>query len=137
MPNLRYVTARRNAMMDDIRAALAGGLIKIFNGPQPANGDASLSGNTLLVTLGLANPAGAPSANGAFTFGVITSGIAIVSSGANPASWARMFQSDGVTPVGDMDVNTSGATFNLDTINIIQGGTVSAVGTNTLSVPAA
>jgi hypothetical protein len=35
-----------------------------------------------------------------------------------------------------MDVNTSGATFNLDTVNIIQGGTVSAVGTNTLSIPA-
>jgi hypothetical protein len=124
-------------MMDDSRAALAGGFIKVFNGPQPTNGDTGLAGNTLLVTLGLANPAGPPSLNGAFTFGPITSGIAIVSSGAGtPASWARAFQSDGVTPVCDMDVNTSGATFNLDTVNIIQGGTVSAVGTNTLSIPA-
>jgi hypothetical protein len=137
MANLRYVTARRNGMMEDIRAALAGGSIKVYNGPQPANGDLGLAGNTLLVTLGLSSPAGPPTANGAFTFGAITSGVAIASAGPNPASWARMFQADGTTPVGDMDVALTGATFNLDNVNIVQGGTISAVGTNTLSVPPA
>jgi hypothetical protein len=136
MANLRYATARRNGMMEDIRAALAGGSIKVFNGPQPANGDAGLAGNTLLVTLGLVTPAGPACANGIFTFGTILSGIAVASSGASPASWARMFQADGTTVVGDMDVALSGATFTLDKVDIVQGGSVSAVGMNTLGIPA-
>jgi hypothetical protein len=61
MANLRYATARRNAMMDDVRAALAGGSIKVYSGTQPANANTALSGNTLLATLTLASPAGAAS----------------------------------------------------------------------------
>lgn len=133
MANLRYVTARRNAMQDDVRAALAGGSIRVYSGPQPVNGDAALSGNTLLGTLGLASPAGAVSAGGVFTFGPITAGL-----GAAPgiAAWARMMQSDGATAVGDMDVGLSGATFILDSVNIVAGGNISATGVNTLSIPA-
>src|SRR3954467_11581417 len=133
MANLRYVTPRRNAMMDDIRAALAGGSIRIYSGTQPVNGDAALSGNTLLGTLTLASPAGAAPRRGVFPFGTMTPGL-----GAAPgiAAWARMMQSGGVTAVGDMDVGLSGATFILDSVNIVAGGNISATGVNTLSIPA-
>jgi hypothetical protein len=43
MANLRYATARRNAMMDDVRTALAGGSIKVYSGTQPANANTALS----------------------------------------------------------------------------------------------
>jgi hypothetical protein len=42
MANLRYATARRNAMMDDARTALAGGSIKVYSGTQPANANTAL-----------------------------------------------------------------------------------------------
>jgi hypothetical protein len=133
MANLRYATARRNAMMDDVRAALAGGSIKVYSGTQPANANTALSGNTLLATLTLASPAGAVSSGGTFTFGTITSGTAAAT---GTASFARFFQSDGTTVVCDCDVGTSGATFILDTVSIVSGGTVAATGTNTLSIQA-
>jgi hypothetical protein len=132
MANLRYATARRNAMMDDVRAALAGGSIQVRSGTQPANANTAATG-TLLATLTLASPAGAVSSGGTFTFGTITSGTAVAT---GTAAWARMLQSDGTTVVGDMDVGTSGATFILDTVSIVSGGTVAATGTNTLSIPA-
>jgi hypothetical protein len=113
MANLRYATARRNAMMDDVRTALAGGSIKVRSGTQPANANTAATG-TLLATLTLASPAGAASSGGTFTFGTITSGTAVAT---GTASWARMLQSDGTTVVCDMDVGTSGATFILDTVS--------------------
>lgn len=133
MANLRYATATRNAMMDAVRSALAGGSIKVYDGTQPANANAALSGNTLLATLTLASPAGSASSSGTFTFGTITSGTAVAT---GTASFARVFQSDGTTVVCDMDVGTSAATFILNTTSIVSGGTVAATGTNTLSIPA-
>lgn len=132
MANLRYATTPRNNMMDQVRTALAGGSIQVRSGTQPANANTAATG-TLLATLTLASPAGAASSGGTFTFGTITSGTAVA---AGTASWARMLQSDGTTVVGDMDVGTSGATFILDTVSIVSGGTVAATGTNTLSIPA-
>jgi hypothetical protein len=132
MANLRYATARRNAMMDDVRTALAGGSIQVRSGTQPANANTAATG-TLLATLTLASPAGAASSGGTFTFGTITSGTAVAT---GTATWARALQSDGTTAVCDMDVGTSGATFILDTASIVSGGTVAATGTNTLSIPA-
>jgi hypothetical protein len=128
MANLRYATARRNAMMDDVRTALAGGSIQVRSG----NANTAATG-TLLATLTLASPAGAASSGGTFTFGTITSGTAVAT---GTATWARALQSDGTTAVCDMDVGTSGATFILDTASIVSGGTVAATGTNTLSIPA-
>lgn len=133
MANLRYATTPRNNMMDQIRTALAGGSIKVYSGTQPANANTALSGNTLLATLTLASPAGAAPSGGTFTFGTITSGTAVAT---GTASFARVFQSDGTTVVCDMDVGTSGATFILDTVSIVSGGTVAATGTNTLSITA-
>jgi hypothetical protein len=53
--NVRVVAAIRNARLDAIKTAIdagAGvGTIKVYTGTQPANADASLSGNTLLGTL--------------------------------------------------------------------------------------
>src|SRR3954469_14305874 len=113
MANLRYATTPRNSMMDQIRTALAGGSIKIYSGTQPANANTALSGNTLLATLTLASPAGPASPGGTFTFGTITGATAAASA---PASFARVFQSDGTAVVCAMDVGASGATFILGTV---------------------
>jgi hypothetical protein len=135
MSNVRYATVRRNAMMDDVRTALAGGSIKIYDGTMPANANASLSGNTLLGTLGLASPAGSASSSGTFTFGTITSDTDADATGS--ASFARLFQSDGTTVVCDCEVGTSGsgAPIILNTLSITIHGTIS-MSSGTLSIPA-
>ncbi|WP_234382776.1 hypothetical protein [Variovorax sp. PMC12] len=50
---LKLSTGLRNYMLDSgsLKAAMAGGEIRIYSGPVPATADAALSGNTLLVTI--------------------------------------------------------------------------------------
>jgi hypothetical protein len=135
--NVRVVAAIRNARLDAIKTAIdagAGvGTIKVYTGTQPANADASLSGNTLLGTLTFTDPSAPAASSGVLTFSAITQDTSADATGT--ATWARIADSTGAT-VFDCDVGTSGATLNLNTTSIVAGGPIQ-VSSFTLTDPAA
>ena len=137
MANVRVVAAIRNAPLDAIKTAIdagaGAGTIKVYTGTQPANADASLSGNTLLGTLTFTDPSAPAASSGVLTFSAITQDTSADATGT--ATWARIADSTGAT-VFDCDVGTSGATLNLNTTSIVAGGPIQ-VSSFTLTDPAA
>jgi hypothetical protein len=113
-------------------AGSSGATIKIYTGTQPANADTALSGNTLLATLTMTDPAGPASSSGTFTASAITEDAAADATGT--ATFARVADSAGVT-VFDCTVGTSGEVVNLNTVSIVTGGPV-RITSCTLSIPA-
>ena len=100
------------------------GLINLYSGPQPANANTAIGGsNTLLATLTFGSTAfGAPAA-GVLTANAITPGTAVAS---GTATFARIFESNGTTVVGDVQVQVgSGGGINLNNANIVSGNPVS------------
>lgn len=98
-------TECRNVANNAVAALLNTGYVRIYSGTRPANGQAALSGNTLLAELRF----------GATAFGASASGVAtanaITQTGTNNASgtatFARLFKSDGTSQIRDMDVVVS------------------------------
>jgi len=130
MANMRNTTTTRNQMLNAIRDRIDGGAgpgtINIRSGTQPASADLAETG-TLLASIPFNDPC-APDASG----GVLTMNVSPVledSSADNTgtATWARIKDSNGNT-IFDCDVGTSGATINLNTVNIVAGGPVRITG---------
>ena len=122
--NLSDTTA--NAMQSAKIALMNGGAIQIFAGPQPANANTALSGNTLLATLTFSATAFNAPVAGSSTANPIQSGTAITS---GIASFARIYQSDGMTVVMDAAIGSPStnpsAYITLETTSIEAGGLVS------------
>ena len=122
--NLSDVTA--NAMEAVKTAFCNSGTIQVFAGPQPANANTPLSGNTLLVTLTFGVTAFNAPVGGQATANAIASGTAI---NAGLGTWARIYQSDGSTVVMDVTVGNPStsppAYITLSTNSIVAGGLVS------------
>lgn len=119
--NTQLASATVNAQANALAALCNSGLIKVYDGTQPATADTALSGNTLGVTLTFnATAFGAP-ANGLLTANAITSGVAVA--GITP-TFARIFKSDGTTVVMDVSAGASGC--NLTIGAFTAGTTVSA-----------
>lgn len=111
-------TATVNAQASALSTLCNSGLIKVYNGSQPATADTALSGNTLGVTLTFnATAFGAPS-DGLLTANAITAGTAIAD--ITP-TFARIFRSDGTTVVMDISASDSGANL---TIGAFTAGTI-------------
>lgn len=99
------------------------GYIELFAGPQPANANTNLAGNTLIATLQFSNPAfGAPLA-GTIVSNPIVSAPAIAS---GLVTFGRVYESDGVTVVMDISVGVagSGAEWILNTTAITAGANI-------------
>lgn len=118
--NLSDVAA--NAQANALAALMNGGSIEIFSGTKPATANTALSGNTLLATLTFGNPAFGSASAGAITANAIGAATA---ANTGTATFARLYESNGTTVVMDVDVNTSGAYINLNTVAIVQGANVS------------
>jgi hypothetical protein len=122
--NLSDVTA--NAMEVTKTALMNSGLIQIFSGPQPANANTPLVGNTLLVTLAFAPTAFNAPVAGSATANAIANGIAI---NTGMATFARIYQTNGVTVVMDVTVGipstTPPAYITISANPIVAGGLVS------------
>jgi hypothetical protein len=118
---LRYNVLLRNAQLDAITTFTgASGLLRIYDGSQPATGGAA---TTLLAELTL-NATFAPgAATATLTLNAITQDSSANNSGT--ATWFRIVKADGTTHVMDGTVGTSGADLNLNTTTIVAGGTVS------------
>lgn len=129
MANVRLAQATNQAAMNavvdriDLGTIAAQGTIQIYDGAQPATADTAVTTQTLLAELPFSNPAfGNSDTSGVATAAAITNDSSANASGT--ATWARITDRDGNT-VFDCDVNTTGATINLNTINFTLGDTVS------------
>ena len=104
--NTQLADATVNIQADALATLCNGGLIRVYNGTQPATANTALSGNTLGVTLTFGNPAFPAAVGGLLTANAITPGAAVA--GITP-TFARIFRSDGTTVVMDVSAGATGA----------------------------
>ena len=117
---LGIVATTRNNMLDEITADIgASGLLRIYDGTQPATGGTA---TTLLAELPLSATAAAAASGGVLTFSTITDDSSANATGT--ATWFRLATSAGAAVV-DGTVSTSGADLNFDSVSFVSGGTVS------------
>jgi len=115
--NTQISDGTANAQATALSTLCNAGLVKVYDGAQPANANTAITTQVLGVTLTLnATAFGAPAA-GVLTANAITSGVA-----AAPITptWARIFKSDGVTVVMDVSAGAAGANM---TIGAFTAGT--------------
>jgi hypothetical protein len=115
-----YAETLRHAQLDAIttRAGNAA-LLRIYNGSRPATGGAA---TTLLAELTCGSPFAGAASGGDLTANSISSDESADATGT--ATWFRIVQSDGSTHVMDGDVGTSNSDLELDSVSIVEGGTV-------------
>lgn len=132
---LRIADAARNAQLNGIRdlidAGAGPGLLRIYDGSQPADADDAVTTQNLLAELPLSDPCAPDAAAGVLTFSAITQQNAL---DTGMASWARVVDSDD-NPIMDCNVGTNDETCVLNTTSIVAGGPVQIV-SMTLSAPA-
>ena len=116
--NTQIADATVNAQAAALAPLCNSGLIKIYDGTQPATADAALAGNTLGVTLTFGATAFPAAVSGLLTANAITAGTAVA---AITPTFARIFKSDATTVV--MDVSAGAASANL-IIGAFTAGTV-------------
>lgn len=126
--NTQLSDATVNAQANALAALCNGGVIKIYDGAQPASADTALSGNTLGVTLTFGATAFGAANSGVITANAITAGVAVA--GITP-TFARIFKSDGTTVVMDVSAGASGANM---TIGAFTAGTTVSVSSFTHDV---
>lgn len=125
--------ARRAAMLDTITSAASSGKIRIYSGGQPADADAAISTGTgppvLLAELTMGATAFGSATSTASTNSVLTANSITQDSSADAtgtASFARLWQSNGTTPILDCSVGTSGTDLIINSVAISAGAAVSA-----------
>ena len=116
--NTQIADATVNAQADALAALCNSGLIKIYDGTQPATADTATSSNTLGVTLTFGTTAFGAASSGLLTANAITAGTAVA---AITPTWARILKSDGTTVVMDVSAGASGCNL---TIGPFTAGTV-------------
>lgn len=104
--NTQMANATVNAQAATLAALCNSGLIRVYDGAQPATADTALGAQTLGVTLTFNATAFPAAVDGLLTANAITAGTAVAS--ITP-TWARILKSDGVTVVMDISAGASGA----------------------------
>ncbi len=106
---------------DAVCGSLNSGLLRIYDGTQPATADTAITTQNLLAELTLNATAFAAAVNGVATANAITSDASANMSGT--ATWCRVLTSGAATRF-DGTVGTSGCNLNLSTVAILATGTV-------------
>jgi len=120
---VRTAVARRNEMLDSMTDNCANGKLRIYSGTRPTDSDTALAGNTLLAELTMGATAFGSASGGVLTANAIASDASADVTGT--ASFARLYQSDGTTPVSDFSVGTSGAEVTINTVSIVAAAVIS------------
>lgn len=121
--NLKYSAALKNARLDQIASAVgASGLLRIYDGTQPANPDTAVTSQVKLAELTCNAAAFAGAASGGVLTANAIAGANAVASGTG--AWFRLCKSDG-TAVVDGTVGTSGTDLIIDNTSINSGQSVS------------
>jgi hypothetical protein len=109
----------RNVQLDALAARYNNGYWRIYSGAQPATPNTAIGAQVLLAELRFGSPAfAAASGGGPISAIAITDDADADNTGA--AAWFRIFEADGVTPILDGTVGTSGCNLNMSTTSIVQ-----------------
>jgi hypothetical protein len=138
---VRLCEPTRNALADSLGITVdAGGqtaTIALYAAPMPDDADSPVSSQALLVETSFTYPCAGPAEGGEI---ILTgkSDAKRLAVGTGRATWARIFDSDGV-PVLDVDVGTvgSGAVIQMDDPTFRKGGSPLDLKTMTLGWPSA
>ena len=105
-----------NTEGDALAALFNSGVLKIYDGTQPATADTAITTQNLLATLTFSATAFPSAVNGVLTANAITGDTDADRTGT--ASWFRALKSDATTKIMDGSVDTSGADLNLNSTAI-------------------
>lgn len=103
----RRSAAAANAAADAMTALLNGGVLRIYDGAQPANVATAVGTQVVLAELTLGNPAFAAASGGVATANAITGDTSANATGT--ATWFRVFASGGTVPHMDGSAGASGS----------------------------
>jgi hypothetical protein len=122
--NPKTAVAARNLALNAAFDTLNGDLFGIFSGTQPTDADTALGAQVLLAELTLNATAFAAASAGSKAANAITQDSSANATGT--AAWASLYATARTT-VGtmDMEVGTSGANLNLNSVAISSGAAVS------------
>lgn len=123
-------TTERTALATTLNTDIGSGYLKVYTGTSP--GPNSGATGTLLTTFDLPSAASNTVSSGVITLAAISNSTAV---GQGTAGYFRILKSDNSTVVADGDVNTAGATFNLNSLSITTSQTVSITAAS-ITVPA-
>lgn len=118
----RLADAAKNASADAVAALCNAGLLRIYDGSQPADPDSAITTQTLLAELTFGNPAFGAASGGVATANAITPDSSANASGT--ATWFRVVKSDGTTKVMDGSVGTATSNLVLNSNVIVAGAVV-------------
>ena len=116
--NTQLADATVNAQAAALTTLCNSGLIRLYDGAQPATADTAVGAQVLGVTLTFGATSFPAAVSGLLTANAITNGTAVA---AITPTWARILKSDGVTVI--MDVSAGAAGCNL-TVGAFTVGTI-------------
>lgn len=126
--NFKYATAVKAAKLDatGLNAYIgASAKLDIYDGTQPVNPNTAITSQQKLAEF-ICNAGGFGSVSGGvLTAGAIGAGTGLV---ASTATWARLWKSDGTTPVFDCTVGTSGTDIIISNAAITVGESLTVSG---------
>lgn len=130
--NSQYSSTGRNAAADAMAVLCNAGLLRIYDGVQPANAGTAVTSQTKLVESTLNATAFAAAVAGVATANAIANVNAVAT---GTATWFRVLKSDGVTVVFDGSVGTATANLVMNS-TAIQSGAAVAITSLTLTAAA-
>lgn len=135
---MKITTGSADVILNALGAECNSGVLRIYDGTEPATANTTLSSNNVLAELTLSSTAfGAPSTSGSdrmITAGTITADSSADATGT--ATFFRVFKTGGSTVVYQGTAGTSGQQLNLNSTSIIAGGNVS-ISSLTITMPTA
>ena len=121
--NLKYSTSLKNARLDAITTAVgASGLLRIYDGSQPADPNTAITSQVKLAELACSATVAAAASAGVLTANAITAANAVAS---GTAAWYRLTTSGGTAVVDGTVGVTAGADLTIDNAAINAGQSVS------------
>src|SRR2546429_7053874 len=114
--NLKTSIVSRNAELDALRALANSGLLRIYDGTQPATPETAITTEVKLAELTMNATVFGASSGGVITANAITSDTDADATGT--AAWFRLLESDGTTVLWDGSVGTASADLVLNSVAI-------------------
>jgi hypothetical protein len=114
--NFKRSTEAINAEANAVCALCNSGKLRVYDGLQPVDPDVAITDQNLLAELTFSATAFGAAVNGAAAANAITKDSSADRTGT--ATWFRAFKTDGISPVFDGTVGTTGADLNLNTVAI-------------------